>query len=121
MLDTTQYCERFTSPNWWVICEECGGTLALPTLESRETPREVQLQRLWRVVACRGGCRTMRTDYRCPRCLRVIGTITVSGPSLVHLSPCGHQIAAPDEVLEMDDLHPPRPDVWVMDFLAESH
>ncbi|EFW91090.1 hypothetical protein ZOD2009_15911 [Haladaptatus paucihalophilus DX253] len=23
-LDTSQYCERFTSPNWWVICEACG-------------------------------------------------------------------------------------------------
>ena len=21
-LDTTQHCERFTSPNWWVICED---------------------------------------------------------------------------------------------------
>ncbi|WP_345413280.1 hypothetical protein [Haladaptatus pallidirubidus] len=27
-LDTTQHCERFTSPNWWVICEDCGGRLA---------------------------------------------------------------------------------------------
>lgn len=27
MLDTSRYCERFTSPNWWVICEECGGQL----------------------------------------------------------------------------------------------
>jgi SprT-like protein len=22
-LDTTQHCERFKSPNWWVICENC--------------------------------------------------------------------------------------------------
>ncbi|SIR98689.1 SprT-like family protein [Haladaptatus litoreus] len=27
-LDTTQHCERFTSPNWWVICEDCDGRLA---------------------------------------------------------------------------------------------
>ncbi|GAA0242446.1 hypothetical protein ACFFQF_19890 [Haladaptatus pallidirubidus] len=25
MPDTSQYCERFKLPNWWVICEECGG------------------------------------------------------------------------------------------------
>jgi SprT-like protein len=28
VLDTSQYCERFRSPNWWVICEDCGGQLA---------------------------------------------------------------------------------------------
>ncbi|WP_231188317.1 SprT-like domain-containing protein [Haladaptatus sp. DYF46] len=27
-LDATQYCERFKSPNWWVICTECNGRLA---------------------------------------------------------------------------------------------
>ncbi|WP_231188355.1 SprT-like domain-containing protein [Haladaptatus sp. DYF46] len=27
MLNTTQHCERFKSPNWWLICEECGGQL----------------------------------------------------------------------------------------------
>jgi SprT-like protein len=27
-LDTSQCCERFTSPNWWVICEDCDGQLA---------------------------------------------------------------------------------------------
>ncbi|WP_458190960.1 SprT-like domain-containing protein [Haladaptatus sp. NG-WS-4] len=28
MLDTTQYCERFAVPNWWVICEDCDGRIA---------------------------------------------------------------------------------------------
>nr|WP_255767687.1 SprT-like domain-containing protein [Haladaptatus halobius] len=28
ILDTAQYCERFRSPNWWVICEDFGGQLA---------------------------------------------------------------------------------------------
>ncbi|WP_227379572.1 SprT-like domain-containing protein [Haladaptatus halobius] len=27
-LDTLQYCERFKSPNWWVICEDYSGQLA---------------------------------------------------------------------------------------------
>ncbi|WP_076433253.1 SprT-like domain-containing protein [Haladaptatus litoreus] len=27
-LDTTQHCERFTSPKWWLICEDCGGRIA---------------------------------------------------------------------------------------------
>jgi hypothetical protein len=62
----------------------------------------------------------MRSEYRCPRCLRVVGPVTVAGPSRVSLSPCGHRVATPDELLEMGDLHPPRPDVWVTDFLAES-
>jgi SprT-like protein len=26
-LDTSQYCERFTTPQWWVVCTECGGRL----------------------------------------------------------------------------------------------
>lgn len=28
VLDTSQYCKRFTSPKWWVICEDCDGRLA---------------------------------------------------------------------------------------------
>ncbi len=63
----------------------------------------------------------MRTEYRCPRRLRVVGSLTVAGPSRVSLGPCEHQVATPDEMLEMGDLHPPRPDVWVTDFLADSH
>ncbi|WP_435159829.1 SprT-like domain-containing protein [Haladaptatus sp. DFWS20] len=26
-LDTTQHCERFTSPKWWLICDDCGGRI----------------------------------------------------------------------------------------------
>jgi SprT-like protein len=26
-LDTSQYCEQFKMPKWWVICTECGGRL----------------------------------------------------------------------------------------------
>ncbi|GAA5052343.1 hypothetical protein ACFFQF_24205 [Haladaptatus pallidirubidus] len=63
----------------------------------------------------------MRHEYRCPRCQRLVGTMTAAGPSRVYLSPCGYRVATPDEVLEMGDLHSPRPDVWVTDFLAESN
>lgn len=63
----------------------------------------------------------MTPKYRCPHCLGVIGTMTVAGPSRVHVSPCGHRLAAPDAVLEMGDLHPPRPDVWVTNFLVDAH
>ena len=24
-LDTSQHFERFTTPKWWLICEDCGG------------------------------------------------------------------------------------------------
>jgi SprT-like protein len=24
-LDTSQRCERFTAPKWWLVCEDCGG------------------------------------------------------------------------------------------------
>ncbi|MFH5801049.1 SprT-like domain-containing protein [Haladaptatus sp. CMAA 1911] len=27
-LDTSQHCERFTSPKWWLVCEDCGGRIA---------------------------------------------------------------------------------------------
>ena len=26
-LDTSQHCERFTTPKWWLVCEDCGGWL----------------------------------------------------------------------------------------------
>ncbi|MFH5802045.1 hypothetical protein [Haladaptatus sp. CMAA 1911] len=27
-LDTSQHCERFTAPKWWLVCEDCGGRIA---------------------------------------------------------------------------------------------
>ncbi|SIR63228.1 SprT-like family protein [Haladaptatus litoreus] len=27
-LDTSQHCERFTDPKWWLVCEDCGGRIA---------------------------------------------------------------------------------------------
>jgi SprT-like protein len=27
-LDTSQHCERFTTPKWWLVCEDCGGWIA---------------------------------------------------------------------------------------------
>ncbi|RBI59941.1 hypothetical protein DMJ13_19765 [halophilic archaeon] len=24
-LDIAQHCQRFTSPEWWLVCMECGG------------------------------------------------------------------------------------------------
>lgn len=27
-LQTTVHCDRFAEPDWWVICEDCGGKLA---------------------------------------------------------------------------------------------
>ncbi|WP_458210970.1 SprT-like domain-containing protein [Haladaptatus sp. NG-SE-30] len=27
-LDTSQHCERFTTPKWWLICEDCDGRIA---------------------------------------------------------------------------------------------
>ena len=26
--DTSQHCERFTAPKWWLVCEDCGGRIA---------------------------------------------------------------------------------------------
>ncbi|WP_227380624.1 SprT family zinc-dependent metalloprotease [Haladaptatus halobius] len=26
-LDTTQYCKRFKTPTWWIVCEDCDGQL----------------------------------------------------------------------------------------------
>ena len=26
-LDTSQHCERFTAPKWWLVCEDCGGRI----------------------------------------------------------------------------------------------
>ena len=63
----------------------------------------------------------MTPKYRCPHCLRLIGTMTVAGPSRVHVSPGSHRLAAPDAVLATGDLHPPRPDMWVTGFLADAH
>ncbi|WP_227377904.1 SprT family zinc-dependent metalloprotease [Haladaptatus halobius] len=28
VLDTSQHCERFTAPKWWLVCEDCGGRTA---------------------------------------------------------------------------------------------
>lgn len=63
----------------------------------------------------------METECRYPYCLRLVGTMTVASPSRIHVSPCGHRLAAPERLLDVGDLHPPRPDVWVTDFLADSH
>ncbi|ODR79560.1 hypothetical protein BG842_06545 [Haladaptatus sp. W1] len=27
-LDTTKHYERFTTPKWWLVCEDCGGQIA---------------------------------------------------------------------------------------------
>jgi SprT-like protein len=27
-LNTSQHCERFTTPKWWLVCEDCGGRSA---------------------------------------------------------------------------------------------
>ncbi|MFB9807488.1 SprT-like domain-containing protein [Haladaptatus pallidirubidus] len=27
-LNTSQHCERFTTPKWWLVCENCGGRIA---------------------------------------------------------------------------------------------
>ncbi|WP_458190945.1 SprT-like domain-containing protein [Haladaptatus sp. NG-WS-4] len=27
-LDTSQHCERFTAPKWWLVCKGCGGRSA---------------------------------------------------------------------------------------------
>jgi predicted SprT family Zn-dependent metalloprotease len=27
-LDTSTYCERFSEPKWWIVCEDCGGRIA---------------------------------------------------------------------------------------------
>jgi hypothetical protein len=27
-LDTSRHCERFTTPKWWLVCEDCDGQIA---------------------------------------------------------------------------------------------
>ncbi len=63
----------------------------------------------------------MTRNRHCPHRLRLVGTITVAGPPRVSLNPCSYRFTAPDTVLAMGDLHPPRPGVWVTDSLVDSH